>query len=245
MKVLVIFGSSSDEYIYSSLIEKLETFNQVSFEIISAHRDPVLLEERLNKKDFDYIIAGAGLAAHLPGVVASKVEVPVFGVPVEAAFGGIDALFSIQQMPFGIPVAACGPGKSKNIVSFMDAAKNVDNSFFKNINLVTNDYVINYEYVNHELNRTKEFAKDNSLNLTQSFFPKDDCFNIHLVTQKDEVSNDPLSMNVPLLDKLFLDNPYKIADIFDWVMAGGLWVGTNNTRNALIFALKMSNRGNV
>ncbi len=85
--------------------------------ILSAHRVPEKLTEvihRLESEGCEFIIAGAGLSAHLPGVVASKTVLPVIGVPLDAAFDGLDALFSIVQMPKAIPVATVGVNNSYN-----------------------------------------------------------------------------------------------------------------------------------
>ncbi|MGL5414640.1 MAG: 5-(carboxyamino)imidazole ribonucleotide mutase, partial [Clostridium sp.] len=85
--------------------------------ILSAHRVPEKLEEtvkKIEKEGYEVIIAGAGLAAHLPGVIASQTVLPVIGVPVKAAIGGIDSLLSIVQMPKSIPVATVGINNSYN-----------------------------------------------------------------------------------------------------------------------------------
>ena len=86
--------------------------------MLSAHRVPELLSETLKKLETDgvaVIIAGAGLAAHLPGVIASQTAVPVIGVPVASGgLGGLDALLSIVQMPKPIPVAAVGVDNAAN-----------------------------------------------------------------------------------------------------------------------------------
>ena len=85
--------------------------------ILSAHRVPEKLTETLKEIEEDgceVIIAGAGLAAHLPGVIASQTTLPVIGVPVKAALEGMDALLSIVQMPKGIPVATVGINNSYN-----------------------------------------------------------------------------------------------------------------------------------
>ena len=85
--------------------------------ILSAHRVPEKLEETLKeieKEGYEVIIAGAGLAAHLPGVIASQTILPVIGVPVKAAIEGLDALLSIVQMPKSIPVATVGINNSYN-----------------------------------------------------------------------------------------------------------------------------------
>ncbi|NOZ80918.1 MAG: AIR carboxylase family protein [DPANN group archaeon] len=106
---LVIFGSQSDASIYERVIARLhaEAVSSV-FRICSAHRSPGYLSEILKNEEYGLVIAGAGLAAHLPGVVASQTIRPVIGVPVSSSLGGLDALLSIIQMPPGIPVLSVG-----------------------------------------------------------------------------------------------------------------------------------------
>lgn len=89
-----------------------------SSHVVSAHRSPELLEKIIADCEADgteVIIAGAGLAAHLPGVIASKTLIPVIGVPITAgALNGMDALFSIVQMPKSVPVATVGVDNAAN-----------------------------------------------------------------------------------------------------------------------------------
>lgn len=118
MKVAIFFGSKSDIEIMRGAANALKEFN-VEYEafILSAHRVPEKLIEALKEiedKGCEIIIAGAGLAAHLPGVIASHTTIPVIGVPVKAALEGMDALLSIVQMPKGIPVATVGINNSYN-----------------------------------------------------------------------------------------------------------------------------------
>lgn len=109
-KVAVIMGSKSDwptmEHC-SKILDKLEIEHDVS--VVSAHRTPDRLfefAETADSKGYQVIIAGAGGAAHLPGMVAAKTHLPVLGVPVQSkALNGLDSLLSIVQMPAGIPVA--------------------------------------------------------------------------------------------------------------------------------------------
>ena len=118
MKVGIIFGSKSDVDVMKGAADCLKKFGiEYSTHVLSAHRVPELLEETLEKfekEDYGVIIAGAGLAAHLPGVIASKTILPVIGVPIKAAVEGLDALFSIVQMPKSIPVATVGIDNSYN-----------------------------------------------------------------------------------------------------------------------------------
>ena len=115
--VAVIMGSDSDLPIMESAVEVLKEF-AVPFEVrvLSAHRSPQAVHEFASgaeKKGLKVIIAGAGGAAHLAGVVASLTTLPVIGVPMPTeCMGGLDSLLSILQMPGGVPVATMGIGKS-------------------------------------------------------------------------------------------------------------------------------------
>ncbi|MFL0194872.1 5-(carboxyamino)imidazole ribonucleotide mutase [Clostridium sp. WILCCON 0269] len=118
MKVAIIFGSSSDTEKMKGAAKALKEFN-INYEafILSAHRVPEKLLETIKKLEAEgceCIIAGAGLAAHLPGVIASSTTIPVIGVPLNAAVSGLDSLFSIVQMPKSIPVATVGINNSYN-----------------------------------------------------------------------------------------------------------------------------------
>ena len=118
MKVGVIMGSVSDYEVMADAVATLEQFG-VDFEkrVVSAHRTPDLLCEyakTAKARGIGVIIAGAGGAAHLPGMVASMTTLPVVGVPVKSrALNGLDSL-SIVQMPAGVPVATTAINGSKN-----------------------------------------------------------------------------------------------------------------------------------
>lgn len=118
-KVLIIAASDSDLPIVSEAAKTLEEFG-VKYEITlsSAHRSParsVALVEKAHKEGVKVIIASAGLAAHLAGVVAAHFPLPVIGIPLKGgALHGIDALYSVVQMPPGIPVATVGLDSAKN-----------------------------------------------------------------------------------------------------------------------------------
>lgn len=118
MKVAIIFGSSSDTEKMKGAAKALKEFNiEYKAYILSAHRVPEKLLETIKKVESEgceCIISGAGLAAHLPGVIAANTTVPVIGVPLNAAISGLDSLFSIVQMPKSIPVATVGINNSYN-----------------------------------------------------------------------------------------------------------------------------------
>jgi phosphoribosylamine--glycine ligase len=116
-KVLIVMGSDSDLPVMEGASKLLKEF-KIPYEITvaSAHRSPertVKITKDAEKKGVDVIIAGAGSAAHLAGVIAAHTTLPVIGVPIDSsALNGIDALFSTVQMPPGIPVATMAVGKA-------------------------------------------------------------------------------------------------------------------------------------
>jgi phosphoribosylaminoimidazole carboxylase PurE protein len=137
-EVLIIMGSKSDKPVISSAEGILKRFN-VPYDIIvsSAHRNPEQTRKIASeavKKGYKVIIAGAGYAAHLAGVIASETVLPVIGVPIASSpLGGLDALYSTVQMPSGVPVASMGIGKSgaKNAAIFAIEILSLDNKKYR------------------------------------------------------------------------------------------------------------------
>ena len=117
MKVAVLMGSASDEAVMKDCEDGLSYFGiPCEKRILSAHRHPdevAAFAKQAEKNGIEVVIAGAGMAAHLPGVIASHTTLPVIGVPLEGSvLKGQDALYSIVQMPAGIPVATVSIGKA-------------------------------------------------------------------------------------------------------------------------------------
>ncbi len=111
-KVSIIMGSTSDLPVMGKAATLLDEF-EIPFEMnaLSAHRTPREVEQfasNARENGIEVIIAAAGMAAHLPGVIASMTTIPVIGVPINASLDGMDALLAIVQMPPGIPVATVG-----------------------------------------------------------------------------------------------------------------------------------------
>lgn len=131
--VSVVMGSQSD---WKTLINCQLIFNKLSIsyekKIISAHRTPERLykyAKNLSKNNIQVVIAGAGGAAHLPGMIAALTHIPVLGVPVESkTLKGIDSLLSIVQMPAGIPVPTLAIGKAGAINAALAAASILSNT---------------------------------------------------------------------------------------------------------------------
>lgn len=113
--VLIIAGSKSDEAIVNKATSVLDEYKiDYSVEYASAHREPDRVRELVTNSDSKIFIAIAGLAAALPGIVASYTKKPVIGVPVSGKLGGLDSLLSIVQMPKGVPVATVGVDNGQN-----------------------------------------------------------------------------------------------------------------------------------
>ncbi|MEA2106319.1 MAG: 5-(carboxyamino)imidazole ribonucleotide mutase [Bacteroidota bacterium] len=117
-KVSIIMGSTSDLPVMEKAAKILNDF-KIPFEInaLSAHRTPEEVEkfaQGAKDRGIEVIIAGAGMAAHLPGVIAAMTTLPVIGVPINASLDGMDSLLAIVQMPPGIPVATVGINGAQN-----------------------------------------------------------------------------------------------------------------------------------
>lgn len=117
-KVLILMGSESDrERMEKALPILHEAGIETEVLVSSAHREPdrtAELARTAEGRGFSIVICGAGLSAALPGVVAAHTRLPVIGVPLNAALGGLDALLSVVQMPPGVPVACVGIDNARN-----------------------------------------------------------------------------------------------------------------------------------
>ena len=131
--IAVIMGSKSD---WETMEHATKTLDQLNIpyevKVVSAHRTPDLLfqfAESAHQRGLEVIIAGAGGAAHLPGMTASKTHLPVLGVPIQSkALNGMDSLLSIVQMPAGIPVGTLAIGRAGAVIAARLAASIVANT---------------------------------------------------------------------------------------------------------------------
>lgn len=124
----VVIGSKTDESLIKPALDILEQLGiKYEFSILSAHRNPDKVREyglKAKDKGLEVIIAAAGAAAHLPGVLASWTTIPVIGVPLPTSeLKGMDSLYAIVQMPSGVPVACVGIGTSGAINAALLAAR--------------------------------------------------------------------------------------------------------------------------
>ena len=230
--VLIIFGSKTDEKIYNEIARELKKQN-VDFDlrVSSAHKTPHDVDKTL-QNDYAVVIAGAGLAAHLPGVVAAKTIRPVIGVPCEGNYQGLDALLSIAQMPPGVPVLAVGVNKGN--VAAENCAK-----MMKKYNSITIIGDKNNNAVKKAVETLKKFVivpnfdnkpNPNTINIEFTYFDEP-------VEKKDE-----LIIYCPLL--LEKDDKAETALNFLKHTSHGLWVGINNGVNAAIAAVEIMNMDN-
>src|SRR3989339_724619 len=212
-KALVIFGSKTDEKVYSGIASGLKK-SKVDFDlrVSSAHKTPEDVDKTL-ETDYSVIIAGAGLAAHLPGVVAARVIRPVIGVPCEGSYQGLDSLLAIAQMPPGIPVLAVGVGNGKTAAE--NAAKMLRR--YENVNIIgdQNDPAVQKAVATLKkfniLYKFSDANHPNSVNIEFTYFSEP-------VEKKDE-----LVVYCPLLNTK--DDKAESAINFLKHTSHGLWVG--------------------
>jgi 5-(carboxyamino)imidazole ribonucleotide mutase len=122
----IVMGSQSDWPTLKHAQETLKALGVVAeAKVLSAHRQPVALEKwvtGLEERGFKVVIAGAGMAAALPGVVAARTRLPVLGVPMESKLDGLDSILSMVQMPAGIPVGTLAVGRAGAVNAALLAA---------------------------------------------------------------------------------------------------------------------------
>ncbi len=231
-KALIIFGSKSDKDVYEKIANNLKK-NCIDFElrVSSAHKTPNDVNKVL-EDDYSVIIAGAGLAAHLAGVVAARVLRPVIGVPCEGNYQGLDALLSIAQMPSGIPVLAVGVNQAiiaaENCSKIMKKYESVTLIGDKNNDAVKKAVetfkMFNAPYV------FDDHPNPNTVNIKFTYFDEP-------VEKKGE-----LIIYCPLL--LQKDDKAVAALNFLKHTNHGLWVGINNGINAAIASIEIMNIDN-
>jgi len=222
---LVIFGSKSDENVYNRILGFLDD-NDISyiFKICSAHRTPEFLEEVL-KTESRIIIAGAGLAAHLPGVIASKTIRPVIGVPCSGNLDGMDALLSIVQMPPGIPVL-CSTINGNDLSNIDLLLKG-----FNSINIVGDPE-------NKRVKICIDSIKSLDLVFSNHDNPVQGKVNINFfgLDKPDSADKNNLTINVPLKEDSNAKDSLKLLEAAN---NGGLFVGINRGDNAAIAAVQI------
>jgi 5-(carboxyamino)imidazole ribonucleotide mutase len=230
--ILVLFASKSDEDSYKNITQALDK-EKVSYEfkIASAHKTPEDVENTL-KQDYKVVIAGAGLAAALPGVIAAKTIRPIIGIPCLGSYQGLDALLSIVQMPPGVPVLSTGVQKA-------DVAVQAAIKILKKYNKV----VLVGDKNTKAFKKAEGILRQFEVNHSHSDQIIDDAINI-VFTLFDEPleKKEQFIIYCPLL----LDKDDKAEASLNLLKHSdhGLWVGLNNGENAALAAIEILNVDN-
>lgn len=222
MKVQVLFGSANDERVYGPLCRSLEKCASVKMEVASAHRDPERVREIVTTSDAHFFVAGAGLAAHLPGVVASLTKKPVFGISVNGAFAGLDAFLSIVQMPKGVPVMCV---TEDNITLIADLVMRWKNLSTDKIYLHWNRNLESYSPIQKAI---EDIREQSGANVLWSSETDSHCLG-EIVTPWELPKGNGL--NLFLCEKEQLASSNLALDFFAKARSGGAWVGANNIGN--------------
>ncbi|MBI2176028.1 AIR carboxylase family protein [Candidatus Woesearchaeota archaeon] len=230
MTVLIIAASKSDVDVMKKAAAVLEK-NKVKCEmrVCSAHRTPELLDKILGEKEYSVIIAAAGLAAALPGVVAAKTTTPVIGVPLKGAFEGLDALLSIIQMPPGIPVLTTGVNNPEEAAAF--AMKIASNKATKaNIAAAGNKS-------QKAVDKAVEILKQFGIPYGCSDKIEKDAMNICFVDINEGKipAADTLTIYCPTTEKETAADAVKLLQL----TKKGVWVGLNRGENAAVAAAEI------
>ncbi len=234
MAVLIVCGSKSDVEVMRLAANALkEKGISSTVHICSAHRTPELLDRVMEdmkdeeKDPYEAIIAGAGLAAALPGVIASKTTLPVIGVPLNGAFEGLDSLLSIIQMPPGIPVLATGVGNAKEAA---EAAAKIIRNKPRKANIVANGHA-------QPAGKASATLKQFGIPCGNSNRIQKDAINIVFIdiNGKAPAAGDALTIFCPVAEKETATDALKLLKL----TKNGVWVGLNMGENAAVAAAEI------
>ncbi|MCR4368644.1 MAG: AIR carboxylase family protein [archaeon] len=232
--VFVVFGSSSDSHVYKPLVERLTKSGiSTEFRVLSAHKTPKDLRDALRDTNAEIFVAGAGLAAALPGVLASEEIKPVIGLPCEGAFSGMDSFLSCAQMPPDVPVITVGVGD-------IDAAVRLCNQFLHGLSRI----VIVPKKTGEEkkyFDKCVAFMKENSIPHMVGRLPKKpeytSVFIDFVKLGKKVPKHRGAVINVLVKEKTKKADAVKFFDS----LQGTYCVGLNNYKNAALAALSLVN----
>lgn len=228
-KILIIFGSKSDDKVFYRIADVLKK-NKVPYDlhVSSAHRSPEEVDE-IASKGYSVIIAGAGLSAALPGVVAAKTFSAVIGVPVKSNYEGLDALLSAMQLPPGTPVLSVGVDRADVAAQ---AAINM---------LQPRERVILIGEEGHKaVEKAKKILEHFNIEYEFSRHPSKDAVNIEFVYFDEPIEQkDELIIYCPLL----LDEDHTADAALNLLKHSdhGLWVGLERGENAALAAVRILN----
>lgn len=203
-------------------------------EVASAHRHPERVREVVTGCGADIFVAGAGLAAHLPGVVASLTEKPVFGIAVNGAFAGLDAFLSVVQMPKGVPVAAITEENAGSLASMILKWKNIPAD---RLYLHWNRSLETYSPIQMALT---EIENQSGAKVEWCDFKEAQCLGEIISPWELPHTN---GLNLFLCEKEQLASSNLALDFFAKARYGGAWVGANNINNYVLQWKKIMQAG--
>lgn len=227
MKVLAIFGSASDKNVYEDIERRLREKNiPVEVRALSAHRTPAEVDA-LPFDSYSIIIAGAGLAAHLPGVIAARTTTPVIGVPCTGVYEGLDAWLAIVQMPPGTPVLSVGVGRASEAARAAELAQKTG----REIHLC-------FKSKNQAVEKAMQVLDEFDAPFTQGIEPKSGAINVVFVQRGEHILQEGITITCPCQESSVKD------DAIHWLDAAshGLWVGLNRGENAALGALQLTGK---
>ena len=232
--VFIVFGSASDEPVFRPLLEQLKkTGISYEFKVLSAHKTPKELEFEINNTNASIFIAGAGLSAALPGVIASKRLNPVIGLPCDAAFSGLDSYISALQMPPDVPVITVGVGKTSEAVRLCSNYLHG----FKQIALVVKKTGEEKKYSE----KCKSIMEENKIPFIFAKNSKKHDYSrvfIEFVKVGKKVpKTQNITIIVPVKEGSKKQDSLKVFDM----LQGSYAVGLNNHKNAALAALELLN----
>lgn len=231
MKIQVLFGSQSDERVYGPMCSSLERVAAIKMDVASAHRHPAKVREIMTTSDANMFIAGAGLAAHLPGVVASLTAKPVVGIAVNGAFGGLDAFMSVVQMPKDIPVMCVTENQVAALPDYLEKIKNwkTDAALKLHWNKAESENPLvkkALQDISEKSQRQVEWVPANDPQCRGSLYVAGE-------------NTTPAGLSLWLMEKEKVQQPENALQFFATAQKGGFWVGANNFVNFVLQIQKM------
>lgn len=225
MKIQVLFGSPNDERVFGPLCRHLEAVAEVQMEVASAHRHPQRVRDVVTESKADLFVAGAGLAAHLPGVVASLTTKPVIGIAVNGAFSGLDAFLSIAQMPKDIPVMGVTEEQALSLATYVEKIKKWTS---RELKISWNPYKSEHPL----MAKTLQDLRERSGGDLKWCDPQDPECQGELVFFGERPQGQNLCLYI--CDKTDLSLPQTALHYFEIARSAGYWVGVNNVTNFLL-----------
>jgi 5-(carboxyamino)imidazole ribonucleotide mutase len=236
LSIDVFFGSTSDENVFHPLLDMLSDLGiDHRLEVCSAHRNPDKLRELVKSSTADLFIAGAGLSAHLPGVIAAHTLKPVIGLPCNDVMKGLDAFIASMQLPSGVPVLASGVENLTAIRQFLSQYMKVKDK----APVVAIEAPASAEKL---LTSLTEFLKPYpfTLETEANRVPTADVA-VYMVNLLEPELTPIVRKDAICLPYLPEDKPWDPRMLLELSGQGGLWVGINNVKNTGLALVELWN----